>query len=355
MSYTESYTVQVPFSGTVNYQYPASERGGSGKVSYSGEVPICLNIEVDTKPFEQSLVGTNSALFNVAKGVNIFQGAQVKAILDREKRVIETTTNGFFRVIGSDISREISENQNNLAANIALLTQKGSAIESIHYQMESDYRRIWTRYKEVFQRLDFECENSIIELDRPAFELAKRNKTLLFQPFQDEAGKLLNCIVETGIPELLITGARVNKKTSGILDKITDTAMIAEQYQADSKKICNNITVDEKKYEYIPVIYAQMDELTGNTKKTSYFSSEIPNKSNIDSNVDSMVKSVSEKSWKELEADEKTEIDSYFMLQFENYMKSQDEADKRVCEEILKLYRAGDMKTIDEKTLNENT
>jgi hypothetical protein len=98
-----------------------------------------------------------------------------------------------------------------------------------------------------------------------------------------------------------------------------------------------------------------MDELTGNTKKTSYFSSEIPNKSNIDSNVDSMVKSVSEKSWKELEADEKTEIDSYFMLQFENYMKSQDEADKRVCEEILKLYRAGDMKTIDEKTLNENT
>ena len=354
MSYTESYTVQVPFSGTVKYQYPSSEHGGNGTVSYSGEVPISLNIVVDTKPFDQSLVGTNSALFNVAKGVNTFQGAQIKAIFDREKRVIETTTNGFFRVIGSDISREISENQNTLAANIALLTQKGTAIESIHYQMESDYRRIWTRYRDVFQRLDFECENSIIELDRSSFELAKRNKTLLFQPYQDEAGKLLNFITETGIPELLITGARVNKMTSGILEKITETAMIAEQYQADSKKICNNISVEGKNYEYIPVIYAQTDDLTGTSKKFDYYSSDISNQNSINDNVDKMVKSVSEKSWKELDAEEKTEIDSYFMLQFENYMKSQDETDKRICEEILKLYRSGNVKTIDEKTMNEN-
>ena len=354
MSYTESYTVQVPFSGTVKYQYPRSEHGGSGTVSYSGEVPISLNIEVDTRPFDQSLVGTNSALLNVAKGVNTFQGAQVKTIVDREKRIIETTTNGFFRVIGSDISREISENQNNLAANIALLTQKGAAIEAIHYQMESDYRRIWTRYRNVFQRLDFECENSINELDRSAFELAKKKKTLLFHPYQDKAGKFVNYITETGIPELLITGARVNKKMSGILEKITDTAMIAEQYQGDSKKICNNIYTEEKKCEYIPIIYIQTDDLTGTSKKMEYYSSDVSNQNIINDNVDKMLRSVSEKAWKELDTEEKTEIDSYFMLQFENYMKSQDETDKRICEEILKLYRAGNVKTIDEKEMNDN-
>lgn len=354
MSYTESYTVQVPFSGLVEYNYPKSEHGGRGSVSFSGKVPVCLNIDVDTKSLDDSLKGTNSALLNVAKGVTTFQEAQIMAINDREKRVTDTTINGFFRVIGSDISREISENQNTLSADIALLTQKGKAIEDIHLQMEADYRRIWTRYRDVFRRLDFECEDSIIELDRGAFELAKRNKTLLFHPFQDGAGKIMNSILENGIPELLITGARVNKKMSGILDKITDTAMIAEQYQNDSKNICNSISLQERQFEYIPVIYVQMDELSDSSKKTQCFMPDVPNQNDIDSSVNSMIKKVSEKTWKELDNYEKTEIDSYFMIQFEKFMESQGGADKRICEEILKLYRTGSMKTIDNKTVNDN-
>lgn len=349
MSYSESYTVQVPFSGTVKYQYPQSEHGGTGTVSYSGEVPVSINIDIDSDPFDKSINGMNTALYKVASGVGAFQGAQLKAIWDREKRISETATNGFFRVIGNDISRELSENQNTLTADVALLVQKGNAIESIHAQMESDYRRIWTRYRDVFQRLDYECENSIIELDREVFTIANRHKTLLFGPFKEGAGKVLNSIVETGIPELLITGARVNKKMSGIINKMTDTAMIAEQYQADSKRICNSVPLAEKQYEYIPVIYANTDELTNNSQKLSCYTVDMPENNNIVSRVHSMVKEVPKESWKNIEIEEKEEIDKYFMLQFENYMEKTENSDKRVCEEILKMYRAGNIKTIEEK------
>ena len=74
MSYSRTYreTITVPYSGSLNLNFPPSENGGSETVYYSGTVDedVYVNIDVDTNPFDNSVAHCNSS-------VNLLTGAVV--------------------------------------------------------------------------------------------------------------------------------------------------------------------------------------------------------------------------------------------------------------------------------------
>jgi len=74
MSYTRTYRerIAVHYSGTVSYNYPSSQNGGSGTAHYSGTEyeEVDVHINVDTDPFDNSVEHCNT-------NVNLLTGAVV--------------------------------------------------------------------------------------------------------------------------------------------------------------------------------------------------------------------------------------------------------------------------------------
>ena len=145
MSYTRRYTGYVHYSGTVSY--PASERGGS--VSYSGEEPVYITIDVDTDAFDASVGNCNTAVNGLTSAVVATEAAQVESKRRASKQIAAAIVKGFFDYVGADLSQRIKELASKCESLfVALLGHKDTCL-SKNKQMQDDYNRITKRYSMI--------------------------------------------------------------------------------------------------------------------------------------------------------------------------------------------------------------
>jgi hypothetical protein len=174
MSYSRQFhkRIAVHYSGYASY--PASQSGGS--VSYSGVEyeDITVNIEVDTRPFDNSIIGCNHTVNTLTGAVVATEAAQIAAIDANSKKVAGTIVNGFFGFIRSEISQQVMELSQKIDAHLVHLRELAKTCLSKQKQMEADYHRISSRYVKIFDDLNQELENRIFALNEPAFKF-KRN------------------------------------------------------------------------------------------------------------------------------------------------------------------------------------
>jgi hypothetical protein len=177
MSYTRSYREIITVSGskTVSVSYPASQNGGttSATVNYTEEVPVNVNIDVDTLPFDNSVAHCNTNVNLLTGAVVATEAAQVISIDQNSKKVADTVITGFFGYIRYEISQQVAELVQTIDANLMHL--KGLAVECLSKkeQMEVDFLRISGRYAKIFDDLNHEVANRVYELDKPAFVFKK--------------------------------------------------------------------------------------------------------------------------------------------------------------------------------------
>lgn len=169
MSYTRSYRETV--STTVSVSYPKSENGGSQSVHV--DIPVDVNIHVDTTPFDNSVqhCGTNVDVLTAA--VVATETAEIISKEENSKKVGETIVNGFFSYIRSEISQQIAELSQTIDAHLMHLRELANSCLAKTKQMEGDYHRISGRYIKTFEDLNKELSNRIYELDKPAFVFKK--------------------------------------------------------------------------------------------------------------------------------------------------------------------------------------
>src|SRR5574344_1238878 len=141
MSYTRTVQDNVQYAGHIKVNYPASEHGGSTTEYYEGEVPIGINIEVDTTPFDRSVRGTHVALAGVTGAVTAMEIAQCAAIAQTGRSVSATAINGFYKLINSELSQQITECNSSVRSKFALMLEQSKAIAAMHEQMNSDFNR----------------------------------------------------------------------------------------------------------------------------------------------------------------------------------------------------------------------
>ena len=177
MSYTRSYSETITVSGskTVSVPYPASERGGttSTTVYYTEYVPVNVNINVDTDPFDASVDDCNTNVNLLTGSVVATEAAQVASIDKNADKVAETIITGFFGYIRSEISQQVAELTQNIEAHLMHLRELSQSCLSKKKQMEGDFLRISSRYFKIFDDLNKELYNRIYELDKPAFVFQK--------------------------------------------------------------------------------------------------------------------------------------------------------------------------------------
>lgn len=178
MSYRRSFTkrISVYYSGSVSY--PASERGGS--VSYSGYAheDVTVNINVDTDPFDSSIIDCNKDVNMLTGSIVATEVAQVASIKENAQKVGDTIISGFFKTVQSEISQQICELNSRIEATLIHLHELSKRCNGKLLQMQSDYNQLSNRYSKIFEDLNKELENRIFEIDKPTFKF-RRNCDLI--------------------------------------------------------------------------------------------------------------------------------------------------------------------------------
>jgi hypothetical protein len=170
----------VYYSGSVSYSYPASQNGGTGRVSYSGTAyeDVQVNIDVETTPFDNSVAHCNSSVNVLTGAVVATEAAQIASIDSNAKKIGGTIVEGFFKTIRSEISQQISELSSRLDATLIHLNAMAKRCVEKQRQMAKDYNGISNRYIKIFTDLNNELSNRIYELDKPTFVFKKQNDSL---------------------------------------------------------------------------------------------------------------------------------------------------------------------------------
>ncbi len=254
MSYTQRYRATIHQS--YRYNYPASQSGGTGTLDV--EMPVDINIFVDTNSYDQQVGIAAGKLLQLSATVDEAKNAEMVSIRKNSETIASTIVGGFFSYIRSDLSQQISELRPKSESKIIELMKQKEAALSKMGQMTEDFNRIAARYTKIFSELDKEAKNRILSLDASSFAVQRT----LFETINiPVSGKLLSTATITSREETSIrskiVSSRLKTGTMLLIGKAKDVITSYNRLGQRLKAILVNEASEEGKRKYLPVIFSE--------------------------------------------------------------------------------------------------
>jgi hypothetical protein len=370
MSYNNNYSTSVPYSGSVSYNYPASENGGSGTAHYSGSIPVNVTINVNTGPFDGSVSRFKASIDTLGVSVAAMHAAQCAAIQQTAGEVSSSLINGFFGTINSELSQQLQALDSAVKAGFALIAEQGKAVIDKKNAMEGDYNRISSRYIKLFADLDSECYKRIFALDKQSFNLSEKvQKELLSESRGNTAAANLLGIEEVSSSETLVFVSSLNRKSLEVIQALHD--YITQESRINSlinsflfdNPIVNDGAINEKTAENIllciPVTWIESDVTEGRGTDHESFIPEYIDKQGkqaITDKVNAFCGGVSQPNWKPLPEPEKESLNREFNACAEAYFsnteeriegKTEDKTKQRIYQTMLSLWQTAELSFLE--------
>jgi hypothetical protein len=362
MSYSNNYNASVHYSGSVSYNYPASQNGGSGTAHYSGNIPVNVTINVNTAPFDGSVNRFKASIDALGVSVTAMHAAQCAAIQETARNVSASLINGFFGTINSELSQQLQALDSAIKAGFALIAEQGKAVVDKKNAMEGDYNRISSRYIKLFADLDSECYKRIFALDKQSFNLSEKvQKELISESRVNTAAANLLGIEELSASEMLVFISSLNRKSIEVIqalhDYITQESTInslINSFLFNDAAIIDN-AINEKTGEImplcIPVVWTESDMTEGRgTSHESFIPQFIDSqgKQAITEKANAFCGGVSNSNWKSLSEPEKEPLNREFNLCAEAYFLNQeDKTEQRVLKTMLSLWQNTELSSLE--------
>lgn len=340
MSYSRTYTGSVYYSGSVNVSYPASEHGGTTSASYSGSVPVSVNLYVDTSPFDASVRDCSGSVNALNGAVVAMNASQVASINDSAQKVSSHVISGFFNMIKSELSQNMAALAAKFKAVFELLTTNSSRVEKQQAVMQDDYSRISERYTQIFQNLDEELEKRVIALDKNVFEISKRVQSeQLNTETAKKVAQFLLGVNEDDILQQELLIANTKSKVLIAMNELSNNVVQQAIYSNQINKIVEEKTCNSQEQNFVPVIFIESSSFDSDSKNYDCFASSTSENSvlQIQNSVKNYFLSNPSENQSLTEA-EKTQVDDAFKLLAENeFGNATDEKSMRVYKMIKNL------------------
>ncbi len=352
MGYTRSYReyVHVHYTQAVSVHYPASQSGGSttGYATIDEQVPVDIQIHVDTDPFDSSVGNHANNVDFLTSAVVGMKTSQLNSIRQNSERISNSITNGFYRLIGSEITTQMSENRSALQAKAALVFELAKDIQQKHARMADDINRLKRHYKQVFDTLDEDCRKRVLALDKASFILSNARTKLIKNPYITEGAFSLHETKDTANTSNMSTIARLRNQVSKVIAVMTNSAMKTQQYLRDVENYSENIQVDENTVSYLPVVFSEAKNIADESTATSTICSQnAENRDQILNTVQQYVKSTGADNFKDLDEYEGKMIEQSFLtIAQENRGNDASEEQQRVYDMIMKMWKENNVKTL---------
>ncbi|MEI6822452.1 MAG: hypothetical protein WCL51_10980 [Bacteroidota bacterium] len=350
MSYTRNYreTITVSGSKTVSVSYPASQSSGtvSATVHYTEEVPVNVNINVDTNPFDKSVSHVNGYVDLLTGAIVATETAEIESKLRNSVKVGETIVNGFFSYIRSEISQQITELSQNIDAHLMHLKELAKSCVDKKKQMEGDFFRISGRYVKIFDDLNNELSNRIYELDKPAFVFKKETDN---QKIRTSSNDLVNivtiCGIESSDLQSKISTSIAKKRALDTINK--SKVFLWQQKKLNSTTQQSMLNVSKSSSIFAPCCYVESIKANNQIDKniySTYFLTILKDKSKKNEIIEQF--SSNSIVWSILSKDVLKNISQYFNTELNNDSSLNDQHAVRVREMIQKIANISSIKAI---------
>lgn len=337
MSYRRSYTGYVQYSGEVSY--PKSDTGGV--ISYSGEEPVYITIDVDTDNFDESISDCSDAVNGLNNAIVATELAQVESKRRGSMKIADSIVKGFFEYVGADISHKIKEISAKYESSfVALMGYKDNCI-SKSQQMQLDYNRISKRYSKVFEDFDKETISRIEMLDAQTFRFADVAQSVVNRKSSTELLGISTISANESIKlETVLSCSFIKQQANKLITKTND-------YLQGTYRLSNSIRDilydNDEEYDILaPVIFVESILDTDN-KDTKIVTSDIKYmKLNDVINAQLRSKFMSkDMEWNDIGTEDFEKISSYLNSEIQS-----GQMDNRVVKTMLKLLRDNKFQTI---------
>ena len=268
MSYRKTYRESITLSGSVNVNYPASERGGSTSVPWQHTEAISIDVTVETAPFDRSVDGCNGHLLALGAAVGVMNTAHCAAIQQGTTEISSSLEKGFFGIVKAELSQQLADLKHQLEAKRGLMVQQARSSRDGLERMRRDFERIVSRYQQLFRNLDEECRYRVLDLDRPSFRLAHEAvDTLLLRQRLSLAATSLTISREVGETQSLLVVSRLRRRALGMLESVKGHLLRERATGRSLREIVLPRPVSLRTL-YLPVLVMVADNDGGTTEVT---------------------------------------------------------------------------------------
>jgi len=332
MSYSRQYhqRIAVSYSGSVSY--PASQNGGTAHYSGTEYEDVCINIDVDTTPFDNSVDDCNSDVNLLTGAVVATEAAQLVSIEKNSKKVAGTITDGFFGYIRSEISQQISELTQNINAQLIHLGEMAKRCRSKQKQMETDYNRITGRYLKIFEDLNNELSNRVHELNKPAF-VFKNN-------CDEHANRTSDNDLVSTVAVFGSEGGRLHAEISASVAKRSAYNAVRQANTFLSKKRRCDATINQSMLKgttsatyYSPVCFIETKNEKSQINRNLFQPDFLPQL-----NANMLIDNFQDHGWSSLTKEKTDNIQRYFNSEINNAFTSTSQHDNRVRDMIVRIF-----------------
>lgn len=346
MSYRRNYRASVPYSGRVSYSYPASQNGGSGTASYSGEIAVNVAINVNTDPFDGSVHNCNKTIDALTNSVVVMNAAQCAAIQETTQKVSKSLISGFFGAIKTELSQQLQALDSAIKAGLGLIHEQGKAVSAQKSVMEIDFNRISSRYIALFANLDEECYKRIYALDKNAFMLSeKAQKQLLSEQTSDSAALSALEMQEEASSKTLLLISNLNRKAKQVLKTLHEYITQESRVTALVDSFLFNEARQEKTQAHVPALWVECDDIGGTAEYHETFAPDYlgqTQKERVAEKTSAFCSAAS--SWRSISAEEKEALHRAFTLLAEKHFETKTgDAQRRVYKTMLSLWQNSDV------------
>jgi len=174
MSYSEHYSETISGTEYVEVYHPASETSSSETVSVHWSEDVNIVITVDTSSFDNSVSTIKHHIDGLAGAVIATEAGQIEEKARGANAIGQAVTDGFFRLIGSEITQQMAALKSRVDSLFLKLNDMRIACQRIQQNMQRDYHRITDRYSSIFEELDREMATRIASLDEAAYALNRQ-------------------------------------------------------------------------------------------------------------------------------------------------------------------------------------
>ena len=274
LSHISSGSVHVNFNGHT-FNYSIGGNGGSRSHDLSHFETVDVDIEVDTAPFDQSIVDCNNHVNTLTGSVAATEIAQVASIDENSKKVAKTIITGFFKNVQADISTQMLQLSQKVDARLMHLREQAKTLQAKREQMENDYQRTRARYIKIVQDLDKELEHRVKALDEPIFKMVSTVEGESERMINADFAEIASIIAKENTALSAHIGAAMTKKRARhAIMQATDFLRTQKLTNlAIDRSTISGINSDEGEF-FLPVCYFEANEANGVVKHDCAYDKE---------------------------------------------------------------------------------
>jgi transcription initiation factor IIE alpha subunit len=266
------------------------------------------------------------------------EAAHVREKAESANRVADCVSEGFFKLIRSEISQQTTALKNRVDSGLLKLNDLKAACLRVQKTMQLDYSRITERYSKIFEELDRETKKRVSSIDSAAISVRS-------QVSEQPARVICSLCTEATVSAAENSTAQIKVTAGAIRSQVHRLLQNATAYLAQERRLTRDVQLmlvdsgsSEAGMTYLPVLYLEADSQSGAFRRSFFPDGPI---SPVRKHEVQMTELFQQKelAWTPMEENSRVQVERFLMPMIDGVHSDSREHDVRVRQSMMQLWK----------------